>query len=237
MNTKITTLSTTIAIVMGSTSFTSSAGLVSSTTLSFTLGTQQVVSCYYGTIPPCNQTRYNNTDIVGSYFAIDHNFNGVEPTEKVPIGSFNGIHIGSTQAASGSHTGVIDGSENPNIDLPWEYFGSTGMHQTTSPITDLTGTGSTRTLDFSGWGWNWNGIDVPITDMGTIITCDTAACSDTSNYTLDAAFHMNGAGFTTAPYYLHLEGRISSVPIPAAAWFFASGLIGLVCVARRKKQS
>jgi hypothetical protein len=34
-----------------------------------------------------------------------------------------------------------------------------------------------------------------------------------------------------------IEGSVSTVPVPAAAWLFGSGLLGLVGVARRKKVS
>ncbi|HHH43479.1 MAG TPA: VPLPA-CTERM sorting domain-containing protein [Gammaproteobacteria bacterium] len=220
-------------------SFTTHASLTSSATLDFTLGTSQVVGCNYGTVPPCNTSAYNSTDIVGSYFAIDSNANDLmTPNEKHPIESFNGIHIGSIQSASGSHSGPIDGSENPNIDKPFEFFGNTGMHQTTSPITDLTGSGSTRVLDFSGWSWLWDGTEnIPLVATSpTTIVCDTSSCSDGSNYTIDGAFHINGAAFTSVSYVLHLEGTVSSVPIPASAWLFGSGLAGLAGVARRRRK-
>ncbi|MGV6825946.1 MAG: VPLPA-CTERM sorting domain-containing protein [bacterium] len=224
MNSNKTILSTAIAIALGSASFTASAFLTTSATLNFTLGQVQDVGG-------------GQTDIIGSYFAVDFNSNGdIEAAEKTPIGSFNGIHIGVAQPAFGSHSGAINGSEIPDIDNPWEWLGVTGMHQTVSPITDLTGSGATRTLDFSGWSWDWNGLDVPFVDLGTTITCDTASCSDSSNYTIDGAFHFDGAGFTTASYALHLEGTISSVPVPAAAWLFGSGLACLAGVARRRKK-
>jgi hypothetical protein len=234
MNRK-TTLSTAIGLVLGSSALGANASLTSSATLNFTLGS---IGCELGTIPPCTAvTSYPITDIVGSYFAMDLDKNGIDKDEKIPFGSLNGIHLGSTQAADGSHGGPIDGTETPNIDNPWTFFGATGMNQTTSPITDLTGTGSTRTLDFSGWNIAWNGIDsIPLADLGTTITCDTASCSDSSNYTIDGAFHVLSAGFTQVFYALHLEGHITStVPIPAAAWLFGSGLAGLMSIVRRRK--
>ncbi len=239
-----TTLSAAISLVLGGVAADANASLTSSATLSFTMGTTEVIACTYGTTPPCNRSSYTITDIVGSYFGVDgggniSNVNNViEPDEKTPFGSLNGIVIGTTQAASGSHAGLVDGSENPNIDNPWNFFGNAGMHQTTSPIVDLTGTGSTRTLDFSGWTWMWNGIDnIPLVDKGTTIVCDTSSCSDGSNYTLDGAFHINGAGITSVSYVLHLEGTVSSVPIPATAWLFGSGLASLAGMARRRRKA
>ena len=85
---------------------------------------------------------------------------------------------------------------------------------------------------------SWNGIaSIPLTQSGAAtMTCTAgSSCSDSSNYVLDAAFHVNGAGFTTVSYYLHLEGHVSNVPVPAAAWLFGSGLVGLAGVARRRK--
>jgi len=228
MNQNKTILSTAIAIALGGASFTASASLATSATLNFTLGQIQDVGG-------------GQTDIVGSYFSLESTGNGVvDPFEKLPISSFNGIHIGTAQNASGSHSGIIDGTENPNIDNPWMFKGSVGMHQTTSPITVNGGSGDNLTLDMSGWNVTWNGIpSIPLYQQGAAtISCTTgSSCSDNSNYTLDAAFHVSGAGFTTVPYTLHLEGSISSVPVPAAAWLFGSGLAGLAGVARRRKKA
>jgi len=239
MELKKTSLSTAIAIAMGGASFTASASLTASATLNFTLGTVQTASCTYGTTPPCNKSSYAVTDIIGSYFAFDGNgSNAIEPFEKLGISSFNGIHIGTVQDASGSHSGQINGTENPNIDNPW-MFKAVGMHETTSPITVNGGSGDNLTLDMSGWGYTWNGIPhVSMVQTGAAnISCTSgSSCSDSSNYTLDAAFHITGSGgFTTVPYALHLEGQISSVPIPAAAWLFVSGFAGLMGAAQRRK--
>jgi hypothetical protein len=226
---KKTSLAVSLALGLGGFS-TQPMAAVSTSTLSFTLGKAQVVACNYGTTPPCNKAGYNITDIVGSYFAMDTNSNGVQPSEKTPIGSFNGIVLGTTQAASGSHSGPINGSENPNIDNPWTFFGGTGMHQSTSPITVSGGSGDSYTLDMAGWNVTWNGIaSIPLTQQGAAtLNCSSgSSCTDGSTYTLDAAFHVNGAKFTSVAYTLHLEGTVS-VPgsPPIANPDFAQTIVG-----------
>ncbi len=232
-----TILSAAVVAAMGGVSFSASAALTSSATLDFNLGAPGTVACNYGTTPPCNKASYAQTDIVGSYFSMDTNGDGVVAVgEKTPIGSFNGLHFGTAQGASGSHSGTVDNSENPNIDMAWNFFGNTGMHQTLSPTTD-NGDG-TINLD---WNVTWNGLpSIPlVATSSTTLVCDTATCSDSSNYTIDGAFHVAGAGFTTVGYTVHLEGHVSqptsTVPVPAAAWLFGSGLMGLAGVARRRK--
>jgi len=48
-----------------------------------------------------------------------------------------------------------------------------------------------------------------------VVSCD-ASCNTGENYVLDAAFHTSGAGFTTVPYSLHLEGVVGgpTEPLP-----------------------
>jgi len=187
MNMKKTAISAGIGLALGSAAFSANAALTSSAVLDFTLGTQQITACNYGTAAPCNKASYQITDVVGSYFVMDTNGNGVEASEKTPIGSLNGIHIGTTQSASGSHAGGINGTENPDIDNPWTFFGGTGMHQTTSPISVLTGLGtSVKTLDMSGWNVTWNGIaSIPLTQQmvtGVVVEVDASG-----NPVLDAS--------------------------------------------------
>ena len=150
------------------------------------------------------------------------------------------------------------------IDLGWNFYGNTGLHFTSTPINvvdnDVNSNGGfTKTLDFSGWRITWNG--GPTWDLGggdqvivgktgnttinngsglATITCSTASCSATSSWTLDyAAVIPAGAatGFDSVPYSLHLEYAASVVPVPAAAWLFGSGLLGLAGMARRRRSS
>ena len=203
--------------------------------LSMTLATPQTTSCLLDTVPPCLDTRYNVTSLVGSFFNLANS--------DAPIESFDGIVLGTTQPASNSHSGAPDGSEIPGIDNPWLFASNTGMHQSTSDINKIDNT----SIDFSGWSVTWNGIaDIPMggdttnfpTDTG-IASISCGACGDGDAYTLDYAAHVplnDPSNFGGSVYLLHLEGVISKVPVPAAVWLFGSGLLGLVGVARRKKQ-
>ncbi|MCK4951266.1 MAG: VPLPA-CTERM sorting domain-containing protein [Gammaproteobacteria bacterium] len=150
---------------------------------------------------------------------------------------------------------VATTTEVPGITEPWNFFGNTGMHLTSSPITvidnDVNNDGGlTKTLDFSGWSITWNGIPtIPLgsgssawgTGFGdgiAQITCSDASCSLSSTYTLDyyAKVPLNDpSGFGGVGYQVHLEGVVSAVPVPAAVWLFGSGLIGLIGTAKRKK--
>ena len=240
---KKSVITSAIVAAMGGISMSAQAALTSSTVLNFNAGTPIVTGCLAGSLNTANTSctlgaGLNVTDMSGSYFTMDTNGNGTaDISEKNGISENNGVHIGSVQSSSGQHTGGIDGSESPTVDNPWNFNGNTGMHTVNSAITD-NGDG---TLDFSGWGVNWglngpSGADGPTIPMGgdATITCDTAACADGESYVLDMAVHVPAA-FTSVPYTIHLEGTISAVPVPAAAWLFGSGLVGLAGVARRRR--
>ena len=175
MQDKKSILAIAISLALGTASSSSLSALTNSATLDFTLGVNEPESCPV-TAPNC-KFSYPNTDIVGSYFAMDTNGNGIEASEKTPIGSFNGIHLGTSQSAGGSHSGGINGAESPNIDAPWTFFGGTGMHQTTSPVTATAG----GAVNVSGWNVAWNGISsIPLVQTGGSITCSNLPAPTTA---------------------------------------------------------
>lgn len=212
------------------------AALSSSALLAFDAGS---VNCVSGVC----------TGTTGSYFTIDMNGDGVfSAYESIGIspGSDGGLLVGQSQLASNSHSGYPDGSEVAPLDSPWSFLGNTGMHQTTTPVTILgdDGMGNVE-LDFSGFGAIWNG--VASFDLGVGVTGDpgiatvTCAidCATGDSFTLEyIALLPNGdptfGGGVGWKFYL--EGTVSAVPVPAAVWLFGSGLLGLLGVARRRKE-
>lgn len=188
-------------------SFSASATLQTDATLNFN---PSVMGGYYG------------TDVVaGSYFGMDTNGDGtVSKNERSKMSEFNGVILGSAQVATGSHSGQPDGSESPNIDEPWSFFGNTGMHLTNSPTIVLFATGNVATVDFSGWAVTWNGISIPMgagawgtnTSGVANITC-AVDCAKGDTYVLDytaAVPQADPSGFGGVGYAVHLEGIISA---------------------------
>lgn len=243
MNKKILGSAIVMAFAAAGASTSAQAALANGSTLNFDAG---VTTCtYYGV---CSVKA-------GSYFGMDTNGNGaIIPSERTAIAQNNGLILGTAQAASGSHAGIVNGSESPGIDAPWEFFGSTGMHFTSTPANVLSASGSTATVDFSGWNVTWNGI--PAINMGSgawnpisgtapgpyyngvaNVVCGVD-CGDGDTYTLDYSATVplyDPSGFGAVHFFWHLEGTVSAVPVPAAFWLFGSGLLGLLGVARSRK--
>jgi len=188
MNKKILSAAILAAMASGA-STTASAALASDAVLEFDAGV--TTTSAYG-------TAFVKS---GSYFGMDTNgVGGVKPNERTAISMNNGLILGTSQAASGSHAGSIDGSESPGVDNAWEFFSNTGMQYSSSP-TNVTGaTGATAEIDFSGWGVTWNGI--PAINMGGgSQDCGTASdgiCAttdpDTGDVTDIAGVFDNGTG-------------------------------------------
>ena len=246
MNKKILGSAIVMAFAAAGVSTSASAALASNAVLNFTA-------------PTLNGSGYV-VAASGSWFAMDsNNSSSIGASERVGISSFNGLVLGTTQLATGSHAGIPTGAEGKNVDNAWGFFGNTGMHQTTSASTMLTSAGNTASVDLSGWNVTWNGIGSipmgtgawnPIAGAGTgatgltngvgLVTC-AVDCAVGDTYTLNYSATVplgDPSGFGGVKYYLHLQGTIaagSAVPVPAAAWLFGSGLLGLAGIARRRK--
>lgn len=177
----------------------------------------------------------------GSYFALDSsNIMSISDAWKTAIipGVDGGIRAGYTQSP-----GEIDNTL---------WLGNSFPHYTTVAVTG----GTTSGLDFSGWSlMEWNMVPAALgSGAWTPLNCATegVACSGYADgvavfnwsgiygdaYTLDytARFPASDSNFGYARYFLHLEGVVTSaVPVPAAAWLFGSGLLGLLNAGIRRR--
>ncbi len=154
----------------------------------------------------------------------------------------NGINLGTSQLSDAIPAG--------NIDMPWEFFGYAGAHQTSSPVTIVSDDNAGNVvLDFSGWNYIQPGIqgswpaETGFQSSNTLATMNCANnCSHGESFTLDFSSQMplgfyDLGNYGGMQYQLHIEGVITSaVPIPAAAWLFGSGLLALAVGARRRSQ-
>ena len=166
----------------------------------------------------------------GSYFE----FGGFGQVSTTGI---DGVILGSVQTHDFSFTGN-------RID-EFTFLGSPSMHYTTSSTNVINSSGNTATIDFSGWSWAFNGAAASFNlgsgswgsnpDGIAEITCNTD-CGNGDTYSLfyTATTGDEPNGFANLTYDLYLTGTVSAVPLPAAAWLFGSGLVGLIGVTGRK---
>ena len=113
-----------------------------------------------------------------------------------------------------------------------------------------THTGTTLTIDLSAWGGWYKPFSAQFPlfpDTAAVVSASALGAgtlnADQFYYTLDWSHNITVAenGFfanNIADFHLEGIGTVSGVPqvpIPAAAWLFGTGLLGLVGVARRKR--
>jgi hypothetical protein len=181
----------------------------------------------------------------GSYFELA----GGGAFLSVNIAGLNGIVLGTSQLAGGTHLGIPDGTESPNIDQPWIMSDNTGLHLSISPTHVLSATGNTAQVDFSGWRMNYAG-DIYNVQLGglswdgnpdgvALITC-ALDCGNGDSYTLHYSATVppgDPTGFGDVTYRLNLQGTVTAVPLPTAVWLLGSSLAGMIGLGRRKIKS
>lgn len=183
---------------------------------------------------PAGYDNYGNPVGVtgGSWFGVDTNGNGeLAETERFVTnpGSAGGLIVGATQAPGEIEQGHFYGYD------AWLY--------TVSAPTSGDGT-----LDLSGLRWSWNSVNWTFSGGAWTPTNAADFGAPTSGYTDGVAmFSWSGVygdsyslwysatepvgsptGCGGCRFFWHLEGTVvSAVPVPAAAWLFGSGLLGL----------
>lgn len=198
---------------------------------------------------------------IGSCFGLDAQtpLDGIIPDTFVNISGLQGLVVDglTIQPASGSHLGIPDGSEMPSIDNPWEFGGGTGMHYTNAPLTKTGGTGNTLALDLTGlnvlWGSRAPGRYEAALGVyeNAVVTCQSN-CGDGESYLLTYRMLFSAEcgpegdpscfGRVYQYDYLTLRGKIigndlANVPLPAAIWLFAFGILSLMGIAQRRSSA
>ena len=156
--------------------------------------------------------------------------------------NFNGIH-GATGSITSAGTGVFT-STGTFFGKPWTAtattFFSAGAGASTWAGTAPAGAYSyafSLTGNQVAWGtlFDWN--NNPLIPVLNIMTCTGfttgAACVGTGTPMQTPPFAGQAPAFTGV---VTNSSATSPVPVPAAAWLFGSGLVGLAGVARRNKK-
>ena len=155
--------------------------------------------------------------------------------------NFNGIY-GATGEITSAGTGVFS-STGVFFGQPWTAtattFFSAGAGASTWAGTAPAGAYS-YTFSLTGnqvaWGtlfdWNSNPL-IPVLNIMTCTSFSTGgSCVGTGTPMQTPPFAGQAPAFTGTV----VSSSVSAVPVPAAAWLFGSGLVGLAGVARRNKK-
>lgn len=196
--------------------------------------------------------------VSGSNFGIDFNNNGaIELSERTGITSNDGLVLGTAQSGSITSPGIdqpwlffgIEGIHQTTSPITILSDDGEGNVELDFSGLSVSWNGNDVGLGGSAWGSNSDGV--------AQLTCSTD-CSNGDSFSLFYTATVTEGAFIGVRYRLGFDsgnlllsssavgdgpvedfgvmstGTISAVPIPAAAWLFGSGLIGLIGFARRK---
>ena len=164
--------------------------------------------------------------------------------------SITGMNFDVTYAATGSINddgtlGAIE-SIDPFHAIPWSATQETTVINSSNGVT-WAGTNALGSWDYTadianmaenqvavGVLWNWNTSN----DVAVLAVFDCSSGTACIGQSVGADGNKFG-GMQTGPFPTEIlsyngTGTLSAVPVPAAAWLFGSGLIGLIGLARRK---
>lgn len=175
-----------------------------------------------------------------NYFAVD----GIKANTITTYRDSDGVFSEDERIAieAGIDGGIILGTTQNvgSIDSSWILNGGSGSHYTRSPITILSDDNAGNvTLNMSGLTVWWENEYTPldfVKDVEGTLTC-SSTCGNGDFFVLEARaiLPVTHGFYNPDDYLFHMEGTISSVPVPAAVWLFGCGLTGLVGFSRRKK--
>ena len=157
------------------------------------------------------------------------------------LATAGGTFFVDANGASGTSlmTGNIDGSGNV-LFTPTGREGMAGAFQTSIGVAAWNDSAKAAVLGWDAFstGTTTNeakGSSAAFSVTGSVLVDDG---SGGWTGTLASTGNINGAnwtGFNNVQFSESFDVTITAVPVPAAAWLFGSGLLGLVGVARRRK--
>ncbi|MBI3188891.1 MAG: VPLPA-CTERM sorting domain-containing protein [Gammaproteobacteria bacterium] len=186
-----------------------------------------------------NAAVVTSMTITGGAFNMGTTNLGVAGCQIGGFGSHQCITSGST---IDTDDGLFEGSASSSL-VGLSFFGSPVNAFTAATATgaqpSITGnplsgdaTGSVLTMDVGSWYANWSGTNFLQGPTGGMAT--GTYDSTTGAFTLSWSSLIVGGPFNGQIGNWNLVGTVTAVPVPAAAWLFGSGLLGLAGVARRR---
>ena len=196
-----------------------------------------------------NAAPLSSLELTGGNFAMAGAGGVINPAAFANM-SVDGSYDGSAPAITGTEASYSATSIGT---FAFGFFGPVAIYtQSTDsagvgPFPGVTGdiTGGALSLDLSSWTAWWNGTDFNMGPGTRCVTVTATNCSTplsidsfnaaTGDFTASWDSVVVGGAFNGQLASWAITGNASAVPVPAAAWLFGSGLLGLVGVARRRK--
>lgn len=136
------------------------------------------------------------------------------------VGGVTGWRLPDTLQPDTGCTDVTSGGETYGFNCTGSEMGNLFYNSLGNTAGSLSNAGPFSNVQ-SGWYWT--------------ATASTSFSGDAWWFSMDQGYQGSWSqGSTNHAWAVH-SGDVGTVPIPAAAWLFGSGLFGLVGVARRKK--
>ena len=122
------------------------------------------------------------------------------------------------------------------------FFGWAGVHTAESddissqaplPSGFVDTSDNTLNVDLSAWTWTFNGASNHVGASDIVGSYDAV----TGEYDLSWSSVITSGGFVDQTLDWHITGvaNVSAVPLPASIWLFASGIIGLYGMSKRRQ--
>jgi len=196
-----------------------------------------------------NSATINSLEITGGTLEMSGIIGTLNPAafSNMTIGGYDG----SEPLAAGTEASYISTSI---ATLEWGVLGPAavytaqedGIYITNAPAVSGDITDNILTLDLSAWTLYWIGTSINVGSSSSLIS--DPECNSNCTSPIVTTYNANDGTFTASWDGLmvggahnggltqwNITGNVSVVPIPAAAWLFGSGLIGLIGLTRLKK--